>query len=547
MRIIELFLSNTALIIFVVFEILIFFFGIGELFFLNAYKKGIRNVIILLDKYLEKYNEVILSEIIDEKRKYHNQFEKVLLSYIKKKIEAGRDIEREEINDIIYYETKNNKRNIESYINILPVIGLIGTFLGIILIIPEINLLIEAIRDSSHFNANNIIQPIVCAFGSSLVGLFFAVVLKALYGGCYKKFSNTKKSLNNFLLIDFYNELKPKKVEEIFASSVNKLSNKITLISNNISDSLNNFLDNFAEQAERQYENLIEVNDKWKNLGDGFYERLDVIVGKQEKSNIVLDMNFRDLLSNLKDTLVEYNIHFKDNVNKFDTIFMNLTDLNKNLHITLQRNDGIIGDYKNIFIEINEKFIEANKELQGIYANLAEVNKGNKELFEKWGENREKMDKNFNELVIKFNNNNRLGSELLRNLNNYLGKIDNRLDMIEDSKKSASDFLESINNIYQKLEDSISNLNQYSGNLDQASHIFVDNIKGQIDALFNQILNKEELKIQFNYPIDKLREEISNSTDKMIECIEKITKESKNNEEPIKKKRVWSFLGRRSD
>lgn len=578
MPLIHFFLDNLILQIFIAIEIIILLYGLILNLKILINIKGIRNIKNIFKHYLKETPGVLISDVIDKKKNVRNKLELDLSNYIKNRDRSGRMIDRKELNDIITFNTNNILTSIESSINILPVAGLLGTFLGIIIMLPELQNFIQLIQSSSSLNVNNLLQPIVLAFGSSLCGLFFALILKIAYGRNLKKFEKSKKELNNFLLIDFFNEIKPKRNEEIFTTSVNKLSRKLTLISNNINTSLKTFTNNFNKTANEISEipesfskNLVGIIDEQRNfnklfttkieeitekLNDNFgnmrkdlssltttfSNKLGKIIDNQKSSNLQFKDTSEDILEKMDSQLIKLNKKYQNNINQHSEILQYSNKLNKDLSNTLKKNKEIIVRYEKVFSDISKKFIKMNDNLLTISNKMKGVEKTSSKNVENFKKIEEKFNKSFSDLVKQFNVNYDMNKELNNSISSYLEKFDDKFTEIKQSKKTASNFLESINNIYSELKTSINQLHQYSVNLNRASELFVDSLIGKFDNFFNDIINKENFEFRFEIPEDNLSKSIDASTQKVIKALDDLRLEVK--KEANKKDKIkfpWPF------
>ena len=157
--------------------------------------------------------------------------------------------------------------NLNSTINTLPIIGLMGTFFGIILGITNIDLRTENISDA--------IQPLISsaglAFSSSFVALLCASILKGNTNRWRKGVDGDVDFAVQTLLTDYLPHISGTTTDEIFAKSVRRLERSVKGFADSFQTVSTDFIAKFKPLVEEQRDS----NEKTAKHIDSISVKLD--------------------------------------------------------------------------------------------------------------------------------------------------------------------------------------------------------------------------------------------------------------------------------
>lgn len=195
---------------------------------------------------LKSNDESVFYSIPKEERKHR------VIDYLATCAETGQQVDVADFYKLLSTKTEQAFDKINSVMNVLPIIGLMGTFLGIVIGIKNINL--DKIPDTT--NLSDIIQPLIAAAGlafiSSLAALLCATLLKAIFGVKRSRVNQVINDTENTLLIDYIPHIAPKNTEDRFAKTVRELSRSISGFVDSFRQNYSEFIAQFQPLVDDQ-------------------------------------------------------------------------------------------------------------------------------------------------------------------------------------------------------------------------------------------------------------------------------------------------------
>ena len=210
---------------------------------------------------------------------------------------------------IIVHIIKNNKINDKEkrnfYINLLPILGVIGTFAGICIGLADFN------SNEIEKSVPLLLQGLKTAFWTSLIGTSLAVFFNVWYSFKDKKDIDDEDDEIPLL------KLQIKELQAISEKFNSFLDNQII---NN--DSLKNLTDFFNNNENKNFKKFEEIKDELKILNE-----------KQEKTN-----NFYENFLLKLEILDEINKKYDKNIENFSLWNENISALKENSILNLEEN-----------------------------------------------------------------------------------------------------------------------------------------------------------------------------------------------------------------
>ena len=461
------------------------------------------------------------------------------------------------ITHIINNNKIDDKEKRNFYINLLPILGVIGTFAGICIGLADFN------SNEIEKSVPLLLQGLKTAFWTSLIGTSLAVFFNVWYSFKDKKDLDDEDEEVPLL------KLQIKELQEISKKFNNFLENQ--LINNKnlkelelIKDELK-ILNKSQEQNNTFYENsLLKL------------ETLEDINKKYDKNNeqlLICTNNITDLKDyialNLEETK-KLNATYSDTFNKLNSLEeINTNIFNKNSEIS-EKSELLLDnlkDYKNLFSNFSEESKNQSKELITAFKEFATymaeenskafieaLNKTirdfNNNLIESFGSNFKQL----NEAVIKlvdwqeqykqiietttenqkviFDSFNGIEKELqtftseTRNVNSIVSelsaltkesmeqniKLNETLNVFSELNNQAKELILNLIEINNNVENDIKTFNNYSSELISNLDSFTNN-----------------LQTNFSQYIDDINKGIKGSTDNIIEIMQDSIKKIENN------------------
>ncbi|WP_339011778.1 hypothetical protein LDK02_10860 [Fusobacterium animalis] len=453
---------------------------------------------------------------------------------------------------IVIHIINNNKINDKEkrnfYINLLPILGVIGTFAGICIGLADFN------SNEIEKSVPLLLQGLKTAFWTSLIGTSLAVFFNVWYSFKDKKDLDDEDEEVPLL------KLQIKELQEISKKFNNFLENQ--LINNKnlkelelIKDELK-ILNKSQEQNNTFYENsLLKL------------EILEDINKKYDKNNeqlLICTNNITDLKDyialNLEETK-KLNATYSDTFNKLNSLEEINTDIfNKNSEIS--ENSELLledlKDYKNLFSNFSEESKNQNKELITAFKEFATymaeenskafieaLNKTirdfNNNLIESFGSNFKQL----NEAVIKlvdwqeqykqiieattenqkviFDSFNGIEKELqtftseTKNVNSIVSELSTLTKESMEQNIKLNETLNMFSELNSQAKELIPNLIEINNNVDNNIKTF-SNYSNELISNLDSFTNN--LQTNFSQYIDDINKGVKGSTDNIIGIIE---------------------------
>ena len=319
---------------------------------------------------------------------------------------------------IIVHIIKNNKINDKEkrnfYINLLPILGVIGTFAGICIGLADFN------SNEIEKSVPLLLQGLKTAFWTSLIGTSLAVFFNVWYS--FKDKRDIEDEDDEIPLL----KLQIKELQAISEKFNSFLDNQTI---NN--DSLKNLTDFFNNNEDKNLKKFEEIKDELKILNE-----------KQEKTNNFYESSLLKL-----GILDELNRKYDKNIENFSLWNENISVLKENAILNLEENKKLNSGTT----ETLNKLGAIEKINSDTLIKLESIEKINSDTLIKL-ESIEKTDQN---TLSKL--------ELLENVNT------NTLAKLESIEKINSDILNKNSNIFENIELLLDNFKNYK---DEFSNFF---------------------------------------------------------------------------
>ena len=244
---------------------------------------------------------------------------------------------------VIKYNKLDNKEKRNFYINLLPILGVIGTFLGICLGLANFN------SNEIESSVPQLLQGLKTAFWTSFIGTSWAVFLNIRYSSKDREDNEEDeisllklqieelKKLNN----NFYNLVEENKIEKNSLYQLNK-----------------EMLENIKANNSRK-ENLLQL-ENLKNIKD------EIILLNQKQDS-------RDeILNNLKLILEDIN-SFKESLNLISDKFENLKEISNSQLENLKKIEDYTFVLDDIYNSLDDLKVKADSQINQL-ENLEKLN-----------------------------------------------------------------------------------------------------------------------------------------------------------------------------
>ena len=357
---------------------------------------------------------------------------------------------------VIKYNKLDNKEKRNFYINLLPILGVIGTFLGICLGLANF--------DSNEIESSvpQLLQGLKTAFWTSFIGTSWAVFLNIRYSSKDKEENDEEEEVSLLKLqieelqklnTNFYNLAEENKKEKDSLYQINKEILDAIKANNIMQEQLSQIEDLKAIKGE-----LVLLNQK-QDIRD---EILNKVLDNLNSSKIVLeDINsLKEILNSIvekQNNKDEYLNKILDNINSSKTILEDINSFKEVLNLILEKQNNKDEQIKTIL----EKFekLQENSNLQ----------------VEKLGK--------IEEYTFSLD-------DIYNSLENLNEKADGQISQLENLEKL--NVLEEIkNNIDSQLEDiSVTNTNIFANS--SKSLDFISSIHTKVEEyknIFNNFMN----------------------------------------------------------
>lgn len=368
-------------------DILIAAFILFELWFAITRALKVQKALNTQRQFINEVGNALLQAKEDSILDYNSNTDSFpAAAYLMSCAQNGQQINTESFRHLLTGGVNNIFDYMSSVINSLPIIGLMGTFSGIIVGVYSTNIKSSAIKD-----LDPLISAAGLAFISSLVALILASILKGFYNKWKKGIDADIETTERNLLVKYIPLASGTTTDEIFAKSVRRLERSVSGFSEGFQSVTTDFLaqfrplvndqkesnertarhlDSIAASLEENARMLHEVSEKQK-------EQVDAVTGvttKLTEASDALQASMRLASENLEkfvklgdemqekigklheplQTIIEGQ---KLSVEKLSTMYDNLINFNQNLQ-----------EYISAFNSKMDQFGEVGTKVQGVSA-----------------------------------------------------------------------------------------------------------------------------------------------------------------------------------
>lgn len=378
---------------------------------------------------------------------------------------------------VIKYNRLDNKEKRNFYINLLPILGVIGTFLGICLGLANF--------DSTEIESSvpQLLQGLKTAFWTSFIGTSWAVFLNIRYSSKDKEENDEEEEISLLKLQieelqklngNFYNLAEENKKEKDSLYQINKEILDGIKANNIMQEQLSQIEDLKAIKQE-----LILLNQKQ----DTRDEILNKVLDSLNSSKLILeDINsLKEILNTTvenQNTRDEYLNKILDNMNSSKSILENILSFKEILNLILEKQNNKDEPIKLILEKIEK--LQENSNLQV-------------EVLKKIEEYTFSLDDIYNSLV-----------DLIEKADSQISQLENleKLNILEEIKNNIDSQLEDISVTNSNISTKLDSLEKYDSN------IFANSSKS-LDFISSIHTKVEEYKNIFNNFMDNSTRENS--------------------------------------
>ena len=497
--------SNPLFITFTIIEVAIFIFALYQIY--KSYSKT--TITKGLGEKIRGYFEKQKSDSVEQKAVLDLGQDKSnnLLSSIIKLISSSEQnemgIERNDIERLLKYEFEKPQSYVRTAINILPVVGLIGTFAGISIAVYQLSFasdigeIYQTIAKNLQ-SLNPFLDGIKLAFYTTILALFLALVLRILNSFSITRSQNAIIDFQNYLSTELTEYLKPAGPAEKIAKSITGFSKRVSRLSGDIEKSLNKIVDNYTKSSENQAKvfdqkinDLNKIQDSIINNVRILWDKISVSLNHTTEQIIKATDNYTEIseishsnsekMVSITNQLQQLNSAQIDNTTKIGLAVRKLSEDNEKITRHISEFVAPLEDLRQKFnqtinqvIKLNEPFKETNTQLKESFGTLVQ---------------------SVNDLQIK-------NSSLVEKLNVYASSLESnlgtKLDSIVEAESLGQTMMKSLNEVQINLNQSVENLNAYSKNLGEASQIFIKSIDNQLNMLFVNLSSRQDIAINLN-------------------------------------------------
>ena len=368
---------------------------------------------------------------------------------------------------VIKYNKLNNKEKRNFYINLLPILGVIGTFLGICLGLANF--------DSTEIESSvpQLLQGLKTAFWTSFIGTSWAVFLNIRYSSKDKEENDEDEEVSLLKLQieelqklngNFYNLAEENKKEKDSLYQINKEILDGIKANNIMQEQLSQIEDLKAIKQE-----LILLNQKQ----DTRDEILNKVLDSLNSSKLILeDINsLKEILNTTvesQNTRDEYLNKILDNMNSSKSILENILSFKEILNLILEKQNNTDEPIK-LILEKFEK-LQENSNLQV-------------EVLKKIEEYTFSLDDIYNSL-----------GDLIEKADSQISQLENleKLNILEEIKNNIDSQLEDISVTNSNISTKLDSLEKYDSNIfanSSKSLDFISSIHTKVEEYKNIFSN----------------------------------------------------------
>ena len=510
--------SNPLFISFSIIELIIFISAFYYL--LIIYKRT--NDVLGLGSRIKEFFESTKEQNDDHKEEYlknlneSNDVTKRIFKIITSSEQDELGIDLRLVEKILKYEFEKPISFIRTMINILPVVGLIGTFVGISIAVYHLSFSsnISQIQETIVNNLrslNPFLDGIKLAFYTTILALLFALTLRVTSEILSNRSKNAIIIFIDYFTIELNEYIKPSGPAEKIAKSVSGFSKRVSKLSSNIEDSLNKIVANYSRNSESQARQFDANINRLKSIEVDIIKNLDTLWDKISLtySSTAEQINkATDNISGITEKSLTNSEKMSTIIGEFQEISKSQIDNTTEIGLAVRK---LTEDSQKIIVDIS-KFIKPLEELRLKYDQV--LNKAI-ELNEPFKETNTELKEKFIELIKSINDLQSLNGVQFEKLNVYANSLESnlgvKLDSIAESEIKTQTMMNFLTDVQSNLDKSITSLKLYSMNLADASQILVNNVETQLHALFIDIKSRQNIAININ--------EDRNDTSKKIEFL----------------------------
>ncbi|MDD2300060.1 MAG: toxic anion resistance protein [Fermentimonas sp.] len=349
--------------------------------------------------------------------------ENIAADYIAACAEHGQQVDAPTFSKLLSASVGKAHYDIQATANIMPIIGLMGTFLGIIIGILQINLESKEI--------SNALQPLIqsagLAFSSSLIALVCASVLKSLSNKWKKWLDDEIERTERYLLVNYLPQVSSNNTDEMFAKSVRRLEKSVRGFSTNFEKVTTDFISQFKPLVEDQREINNKTSVHIDSVATKLEENAKVLreVSEKQKEQVDVVSAVSTKLTEASDALQSSMKLASENLEKFVKLGDNMQHSINNMHEPLKE---IITGQK-----------ESVETLRNLYKNV-----------ESYDIHVQDYIKNFNAKLDMFNNVGDKVHEVRRDFEEFSRSLDKILLQITDQARELHKDLKDSFELYDR-------------------------------------------------------------------------------------------------
>jgi len=427
-------------------------------------------------------------------------------------------VDSEQFSSILYSTTESISHSINSAINLLPVLGLMGTFLGIIIGITGIKLNPDVDSTSIRDSIGPLISSAGLAFVSSFVALLCALVLKLMYNWQRSKIDELLVSTEQALMIKYLPTQMQGTTENKFTKVVSRLDRTVNSFTHNIESIFSQFIEKFGDLLKELHglskKSIETMENIAKKLNESTADTLKEVEQKFSTTVVKLETSITGFVERIDNSYKHFLEEFRPLIDLYklvsDAVLGSLRELSgefkETIAATLKLIEGVSEALKENTAALSE-IVRSQSEQTAV---LTEVVPKFKDAIDSLQKSMELAKQNLDEFV-------KLGTEMKNSISEMHSPlkeiIDNQLKLMETNKEIVSQIATLFQNINQ-LPSYIESVQKYLGalndKLDKFSEVGdkVHDVKAKFDE-FSQHL--DQLLQQFVADADKFRILMQNS------------------------------------
>ena len=494
---------------YIIYETMIFVKG-KNIIYNNLYAEN-KNI-IKIKEMLQQRDENLFANISEKERKYP------ALDYLATCAQTGQQIDVENFKELLISKTNTAFYNINSIMNQLPIIGLMGTFLGIIIGVCATGHNISQLKNinpDSFILAESIIPLLFSAglaFSSSLCALICAFLLKSYFGKERNISDEVIDSAMKALVVDYIPYISPKSTEDRFAKTVMRLNNTINKFVNSLDEKLNGFISNFQPLIENQKQTNEETLKSMEDIATRLnqdYETIKLISNQQAQQ-----------------------------INSFSNITEKLNDASSSMEQSIKLATENLNEFVKLGSEMKTNIGEMNEPLNSIIKKQEEITRVNEGII--------------NEMKKLLENNNIIPS-YTKSVQDYLTALNNKLDTFS----SVGDKVHNVTREFDNFKENLDKLlNEFISSSQRFSETMTTSFKDydrELRTLFGQTIpNKEKIDFYYYDPesisqLNAIAEKNNAMIDSMIKYSRSLEENLNRFNQEIDSLRVFGFIRKKKN